>query len=274
MAKLRDALADKLTEKEISLLKSSYDVVGDVAILEIPEQLKKKEKIIAQELLNLNKNIKVVCKKTGIHKGAFRLQKLKHLLGEKRKTTIYKENNVRLNLNPEKVYFSVRLSTERKRIYESVKPGESILVMFSGSGVYPIVISKNTKAKEIYGIEINPYAHKIAIENIELNKIKNVKLLKGDVRKVVPKLKKKFDRILMPLPKDAENFLETALIAAKKGTIINFYDFAQEKEFENRKKLVIDICKKLGRKIEILNLVKCGQYAPFTYRICIDFKIL
>ena len=69
--------------------------------------------------------------------------------------------------------------------------------MFSGSGVYPVVISKNTKAKEIYGIEINPIAHKYAEENIKLNKLKNIKLFCGDVKKTIPKLNRKFDRIFL-----------------------------------------------------------------------------
>ena len=43
----------------------------------------------------------------------------------------------------------------------------------------------------------------------------------GDVRDVVPKLKKKFDRILMPLPKSAEEFLDIALSASKKGMKLN-----------------------------------------------------
>jgi tRNA (guanine37-N1)-methyltransferase len=274
MTTLKDALKNKFSEKELSFLKKSYDIIGDIAILEIPDELKKKEKLIAEELLKLNKILKVVCKKTGIHSGDFRLQKLKFLAGEKRKETSYKENKVIIKLNPEKVYFSVRLSTERKRIYELIKQGESVLVMFSGSGVYPAVISKNTKAKEIYGIEINPYAHKIALETIKLNKLNNVALFKGDVKKIVPKLNKKFDRILMPLPKGAEGFLETAFIAAKKGALIHFYDFAQEKEFDEKKKSLLEVCKTVGKKIKILNLVKCGQYAPFTYRICIDFKVL
>ena len=86
-------------------------------------------------------------------------------------------------MNVEKVYFSPRLSEERKRIFQQVKNNETILVMFSGIAVYPIVISKNTKAKAIVGIEINPIAHKYALENLKLNKISNVKLFLDDVKK-------------------------------------------------------------------------------------------
>ena len=84
--------------------------------------------------------------KTGIHEGEYRTQKYECIAGIDKREAIYKENNVTLVLDVEKVYFSPRLSTERKRIYQQVVPGETILVMFSGCSPYPIVISKNTMA--------------------------------------------------------------------------------------------------------------------------------
>ena len=268
-------LKNKLTEKQLSLLPSSYDMIGDILIFsDISKELLKKEKIIGEALLTLHKNINVIIKKTKKFSGKYRLPKLKVIAGEDRKETIHKENSVKLKLNVEKVYFSPRLSTERKRINLLVKPNESVLVMFSGCGVYPVNISKNTQAKEIYGIEINPIAHRYAVENLKLNRANNVKLSLGDVKKKIPKLNKKFDRILMPLPKDAGDFLKSAFAVTKKRAIIHFYTFGQEKEFENIKKKLIDKCEKLGKKIKILNLVRCGQYSPYTYRICIDFRIL
>lgn len=271
---LKQALKNKLSKREQNHLKTSYDVVGDMAIIEIDDELSKKEKLIGQTLLNINPSINKVAKKAGIHEGVYRLQKLKMIAGPRDKNVTYKENNVILKFNPEKVYFSPRLSTERKRICQKVKKGETILVMFSGCAPYPAVISKNSAAKEIIGIEINPEAHKSALKNININKIDNVKLYLGDVKKVVPMLKKKFDRILMPLPKSAEDFLETALSVSKKGTIIHFYDFLDEKDFGLAEHKVKKACKKANLKYEVLDLVKCGQHAPHIYRICLDFQIL
>jgi tRNA (guanine37-N1)-methyltransferase len=165
--RLRQALKGKLSKKELNILKTAFDVVGEIAILEIDPELGKKEKIIAQTLLEMQKNIKTVVKKVGIHSGKFRLQKLKIIAGKRKKETIHKENMIRLKLNAEKVYFSPRMATERKRIMEQIKPGEEILIMFSGCAPYPCVLAKNTKAKEIYGIEINPAAHKYALENVK-----------------------------------------------------------------------------------------------------------
>src|SRR3989338_4047927 len=179
--RLKDILGKKLTKKELSLVPSSFDMVGSIIIFsDFPKQLSKKEKISGNDILKNFRHFKAVFKKTKKYSGKFRTPKLKLLAGSNNKETMHKENNVKLKLNIEKVYFSARLSEERKRIAKKVRKNEKILVVFSGCGVYPLVIAKNTKAGEIYGIEINPIAHKYALENVKLNKISNVKLFLGD----------------------------------------------------------------------------------------------
>ena len=271
--KLKQALKNKLTKKQLELVPTSFDVVGDILIFaDFPEELKSKEKIIGEEILRLFKNIKVVCKKTKKYSGKYRLPKLKILAGERRKETIHKENNIRVKLHVENVYFSARSSNERKRVASLIKKGESVLVMFSGSAVLPINIAKNTEAKEIYGIEINPVAHRYAQENLKLNKTGNITLLKGDVEYIIPRLKKRFDRILMPLPKDAENFLGLASKVAKKNATIHLYTFLEEEKIDKR--YVNNYLKRYIKEFKILDVVKCGGFGPGIFRTCIDFRIL
>ena len=265
---LKEALLNKLTKKEFSLLVKSYDLVGKIAILEINRNLLKKKKIIAKVLLDTNKNIKTVVRKVGEHKGEYRTQNYEFLLGEKKFETLHKENGVLLNLNIKKVYYSPRSSNERLRISTLVKTSESVLVMFSGIGVCPLVISKHSSAREIYGIEINPDACKYADKNLKLNHIKNVKFFCCDVKKVLPKLNKKFDRIIMPLPKTSSDFIELALKFLNKKGFIHFYCFSTK---ENIKDIANSIREKCG--CSIINIVKAGQQSPRTYRYCIDFKL-
>ncbi len=265
-----------LTKKENLLVPRSFDVVGDILIFaEFPEELKKKENLVGEWFIEQNKHIKVVLKKVKKYSGKYRTPVLRVVAGERRKKTRYIEHGCRFDLNVESTYFSPRLSTERKRIYQQIKKGESVLVMFSGIAPYPIVISRNTCAKEIYGIEINLFAHKFAEENILLNKIKNVKLYNGDVDVILPNIKKKFDRILMPLPKGAEAFLSVALSKIKKKGVIHLYDFLDKQDIPD---LAIgkikNACEKNNKKFKILEVVKCGQYSPGKYRICVDFRIL
>ncbi len=272
---LKFILKNKLAKKEIELLPRSFDVVGNILIFsDFPKELEKKEKIIGEEILGQFRNIKTVVKKTRKYSGKFRTPKLKIIAGEKTKETLHKENNVSIKLDVEKVYFSSRLSNERKRISLQVKPKENILVMFSGCGVYPVVISKNSKPKEIYSIEINPIAFEYQEENIKLNKIKNIKSFEGDVKKIIPKINKKFDRILMPLPKGGERYLDLALDKIKKNGLIHFYDFAEDDKYEDIKKNIEKECKNQDKKYKILNIVKCGQFSPRVYRICVDFRVL
>lgn len=271
---LKFYLKNKLTKKELELVPSSFDVVGDILIFsEFPKGLGKKEKLIGQTILENYSNIKTVLKKTKKYSGKFRTPKLKVIAGERRKETIHRENNVFAMLDAEKIYFSPRMSSERKRIAELIKPNESVLVMFSGSGIYPLVIAKNSKCREVYGIEVNPIAHKYALENVKKNKLgNNIKIFLGDVKKILPKLNKKFDRVLMPLPKGAENFLGLALKHIKRRGIVHFYDFLHEDEFFKAEEKVKTACVNLNKCCRIMKIVKCGQYSPRFYRVCADFE--
>lgn len=273
MVGLKEALKGRIPEEKLRKVISSFDIVGDIAIIQIPKELEDIQDKIAEAIFKLHKNVKVVLKKVGIHRGIFRRQRLRIVAGERRKVTECRESGVRIRLHVEDVYFSPRLATERARIASQVNPGERVLVMFSGVAPYCLVIAKKSRASEVYGIEINPVAHQFALKNVALNKLHNIKLFLGDVRIVVPMLGMRFDRIVMPLPLGGENFLDTALSVIKDGGTIHFYDFKDEAGFEIAKMKVRNACKAAGKRCRILRLVKCGQIGPRTYRICIDFKV-
>lgn len=265
-----------LSEKELPFIPRSFDVVGDILIFaDFPEELVKKEGKIGETILSNFRNIKVVAKKTKQYGGKFRTPTLKIIAGEKRKETIHKENGISLKLHVENVYFSPRLSTERKRIRELVKKRESILVLFSGCGPYTTDIAKNTACKEVFGVEINPKAHEYALLNAKKNKVeKRITLFQGDVTKILPTIKKKFDRIVMPLPKEADKHLGVALFKIKKGGTIHLYTFGNEEDIKNS--LAVELktaCKEKGKTCKIKTIVRCGQYSPGKFRICVDFTV-
>ncbi|NJL44370.1 MAG: class I SAM-dependent methyltransferase family protein [Nitrosarchaeum sp.] len=269
---LKGALAKKLTAQELELVKTAYDLVGDIAIIEIEKELQSKAKIIGETLLGLFPNINVVLQR-GKHEGTFRTQNLLHLAGENRKETLHKENGVLIKLNVEEVYFSARLSTERKRIAGLVEPGEHILVCFSGCAPYPCVLAKHTRAETILGIEINPTGHAYGLENIKLNALKNVTLLNGDIRDLLPTMEESYDRVLMPLPKDAEQFLDVTLPHVLQNGTLHIYQFWQEKDIDQNTQALIAHINTLGYTAELLQTTLCGQHAPGTYRICLDLRI-
>jgi tRNA (guanine37-N1)-methyltransferase len=274
---LKSALKNKLNKVEMGKLNTSFDIVGSrekaVAIIEIPDELKKKEKIIGKALLEVHKNVKSVLKKSSKREGEFRLRNYKLIAGDKNTEVLHKESGCRFILNPKKTYFSVREGTERERIAKEVKNGEKILVMFGGVAPFPIVIAKKKNVR-VYSVEINPEAHKYASENVLLNKVGDrVVPILGDVREVCKTFGEKFERILMPLPETAYEFLDLAFSCSKKGTMIYLYGFELEdtKEFENKAK---ETAKKTKTKIKILRKRKVLPYSPRTYKVCLEIKVL
>ena len=274
---LKQALAGKLSKKELGLLPRAFDVVGEIAILHLPQELGKREKIIGQVLLNL-RHIKTVVNKVGVFSGRLRKAKYKVIAGRKSFETMHKESGCRIKLDIAKVYFSPRLSSDRLDIAHQVKKGERILVAFAGALPYPIVIARNSQAGEILANELNKDAAKYALENIKLNKLSNLKFLPGDFKRVastLTKRKEKFDRIVMPRPQLKETFLPEAFPLAKKGCTINYHDFLLEEEIPHAALARIQQeARKAKKKIKILGWKKIGEIAPRKYRVLVDFRIL
>lgn len=254
--------------------KYAFDVIGSkqkaVAIIDSRFE---NEKQIAQDILKRHKNVKSVLKKKGGRKGTYRIYNLKLVAGSRDTEVIHKEHGYFLKLDPKKTYFSPRESTERKRIADKVKPKENVLVMFSGIGPYTIAIAKKRPKAKIVSIEINLDAVIYAEKNNKLNKIQNVKNYCWDVREA--RSLGTFDRIIMPLPETALEFLDAAFLSSKKGTIIHLYGISnQPKNFTDLRDKVKQIAKKFNIKYKIIDEQKVLPYAPKMWKVRLDIKIL
>ena len=266
-----ELLEDELSKSEIENLRTSFDTIGDIVILEIPDDLINKKQMIGDAALEFTKRKSVYMKKSAI-KGTTRVRELEFLSGNDDSITIHKEHGARLKLDVREVYFSPRLATERKRVMESVKNGEKILDMFCGIGPFPIVIAKN-KNVDITAVDINDEAIKYLNENIKLNKLKgNIKTYCGDVRDVANSFNTKFDRIIMNLPGLAYTFLDVSVDLIKNGGIINYYEFSDS--YEQGIERLNKAANNVGKKVEIINTRKVKSTSPGEWHIAIDGKIV
>ncbi len=253
------------------LLPSSFDIIGWVAIIELPGELMPHGKAIGEAILRVHRHIKAVFAKGGKVSGEYRVRELIHLAGERRTETLHRENGVRLKLDVAKVYFSPRLATERMRVFEKTQPGEVIFDMFAGVGPYSILLAK--KAKLVFAVDLNPWAIRYLEENIRLNKTSNVIPILGDVKNVAGKLEA--DRVIMNLPKFADRFLREAMLSVRKGGVVHYYGFGPEENlFSEHEAKIKAIAKELGFTFEILERRKVRPYAPRQFNIAIDFRVL
>lgn len=213
----------KVPNELYKLLPTSFDVIGDIAILKIPDLLSDYKKDIAEAICRVNKHIKKVAEDRGV-KGEFRIRDLNLLKGSDL-ITEYRENGIKIKLDLDKVYFSPRLANERAIIASQIQDHETILDMFCGVGPFSLTISKYKNVK-IYAVDKNPFAIEYLKLNIKLNKVSNIVPIMGDAREVCADLEK-VDRVIMNNPHHSFEFLDYALKIAKQW--IYFYIITDNK---------------------------------------------
>lgn len=266
-------LREKLSEEELKFLRRSFEIIGNVAIIEIPEELMEKKKLIVEAMIQRHKGVKTILRKVGEVDGIYRVARYEKIYGEDTET-ISKEHGCRFIVDPTKVYFSSRLSTERERIARLVKSGERVLVMFAGVGPFAIVIAKLSKPKEVVGVELNSIAVEYFRKNVKLNKVENVVVIDGDVAEIVPKLDGKFDRVLMPAPHSAESFVHLLKGKVKKGGFVHYYTFESENLEGQLIKKVEEIFMKNGMLVKAVFMRRCGSFAPYVNRYVVDLEYI
>ena len=251
-------------------LPTSYDVIGDIAIIKLQEKLFNYKQKIGDSILNLNKHIKTVCCVKPVT-GEFRTRDIEIIAGEQRTTTTHKEYGIEYNLDIDKTYFSPRLANERKRTANLVKDEEIVVDMFTGVGPFAIMIAKYAQPHIIYAIDKNKEAIKYAKQNIKKNKVLDkVEVIAADAQDIYKIIPKKADRIIMNLPFSAHLFFQYALHVAKDHCIIHYYDILEEQEFQTRVEFLNNIAKEYQMYLTGLNIRKIKTYAPREFYIGID----
>jgi tRNA (guanine37-N1)-methyltransferase len=249
--RLKQLLSEILPRRELADIYNSYDIIGDIAIIRLTETSRKYSQIIAETIMAVHKNVRTVLAQTSPVHGDFRLRKLEHLAGENKTTTIHKESGCLFSVDLKRCYFSPRLFYERMRIAKLVKNGETIINMFAGAGCFSIVIAKHSNAEKIYSMDVNPTAVQFMKENVKLNRVYDKVIpIEGDAKDIIQsRLRSVADRVLMPLPEKAFEYLPYAVLALKNsGGWIHYYDFEHAGKTENAiEKVKVKVAEKLER---------------------------
>lgn len=265
---LESVLREKLSENELKHLRR-YDVIGDIAVIQIPKELEHRREEIVEGLLTVHPFLKVIAVK-GFHEGAFRIRDYGIIWGEERLWTVHKENGVKIKVDLSKAFFNPRMKGERYRLAQLVKDGERVLIPFAGVLPYALVIARY-KNVHITAVELNKEAIKLGLENIKLNEKKlkgSIEVIQGDVFEVLPTLGT-FDRVISPTPKGVDAL---ALTLRKAKNSLHYYDFVHEENINQFKNYIIEQCNNYGKKCEV-RIKKVSDYKPHVYKVCADVEI-
>ncbi len=227
---LAEALRQSLPDNVLATVPRSMDVVGDVAIVELPSELVPHERAIGDAILETCPNVHTVVAKVGAFSSDYRTRNLRLIAGEDKSTTCHKEHGCLFELDVRSVFFSSRLSHERLRVASQVQPNEIVLDMFAGVGPYSILIARKQPTTIVHAVDTNPSAYRFLVSNILVNRVhSNTRALLGDVREIVKSSMLGIaDRAIMNLPGKAEDYVDVACLSLRKrGGVIHFYSFEE-----------------------------------------------
>jgi len=272
---LEEILSGKLPRELLDLLPSSYDLIGDIILVEIPHELRPYEKLVAEALMKLHPRVKTVLSKEGATRGAYRLRDYRVVAGLNRFETIHREHGCIIRVDLRKAFFNPRMSGERIRVARSVSKGERVLDMFAGIGSFSILIARSQPTAKILAIELNPDAYRLMLENIRLNAVEDrVRPILGDCREVLKQIHEKFDRVIMDLPHSSINYLDLALEKTKQDGIIHLYLVGVGRDpVEDARERVLKKVRGLGFDVDIFYARRVMEIAPRKSTIALDLKV-
>lgn len=254
---------------------AGYDILGNIAMIKFPRGMKLgAKKKFAEKFLKTHVHVTTVLEKSAKIHGRLRTPTTKFVSGVKTKEAIYKENGCVFRLNVDSCYFSPRLAAERNEVAGLVKKDENVLVMFGGVAPFAIVIAKHSRAKKVVSIELGKIPSQYALENVKRNKLTNVEIIQGNVRRILPTMKEKFSRVVMARPNLKDNFLDVAFSIVKKNGMIHYYGFYLESEKEKMIEMISDEAKKSKKNIKILKVKKAGDIGVKKFRFRVDVKVV
>jgi len=228
---LMQALQNTLPPHLLASLPKALDIVGDIAVVEIPPELKSNETLVGEAILKTHRNVKVVLAKAGAVSGTYRLRGFTFIAGEHRTQTIHREFGCQFHVDLAKAYFSPRLSHEHMRVASLVKSGETVLDLFVGVGPFSVLIAQRNPNVKVYAVDLNPDAVELLKLNIRVNRVENrIFPILGDARQIpATRLKASADRVIMNLPETAIEFVDAAIQAIKlEGGMTHFYAFVRQ----------------------------------------------
>lgn len=276
---LVEVLENQLKSSLLASLPKAFDIIGDIAIIEIPSELEKHRKTIGEAFMQIHRNVRTVLAKGGAVRGTYRVRKFHVIAGESKTDTIYKEFGCQYRIDMAKAYFSPRLSQEHKRIALLVKKSETVVDLFAGVGPFSMLIAKNNEARKIYALDINPEAVDLLKKNIRLNRVQDrITPILGEARSIVEeKLLGVADRVIMNLPEKAAEFVDVACKALKPdGGVVHFYGFVRSPDsVDALKDRFTKGVERSGRKVEQFLFAKAvRETAPFESQIVLDAEII
>jgi tRNA (guanine37-N1)-methyltransferase len=256
------------------------EFIGDIALIRTPLNMNPEElRPLGEEILNRIPHVKSVWASIPGIEGPYRLRRHVWLAGEQRSETLYREHGCVFKVDINRVYISPSLNYEHIRVARLVNPGEVVFNMFAGAGLFSIIIAKHSNPSRVYSVDINPDAYYYMVENIKLNHVEDkVHPVLGDAKDVASKLSSSVNRVLMPYPELALDYLPYAVNSLKNSGWVHVYLHVRTGRGEHwRTKALRVISERLAeisaRSYTVSLVRKIRNVGPRQHQVVVDLYI-
>ncbi len=268
---IKEILLEIIPRELHSFIPTAFDQIGEIAIIDIKNEILEFKEKIGSSILIFNKKISTVYRKSGKVDGVYRIRDLELIAGEDNPITIHKEHNIRFLIDVKRIYFSPRLAREHQRIASIVEKNELILDMFCALAPFAFHILKD-KECHVTVIDINPASREYINKTFELNRKinKNIDILIGDAHLLNKQLissGNKYHHIIMNHPSGAIDFLDDAIKLLDTNGTIHLYIFSPVEDYNAYCNVLLE-----DYPVVIINIHRVRQSSPSEYHLSIDLR--
>ena len=231
----------------------------------IRSQRKRNLSLIAKVL-----NVDSIYVDHGISDDPMRLPRLSLIFG-RCGITVHKENGVLFTLDPSKTMFSPGNVNVRGDPFSGNLVHGIVLDMFAGIGYFSLPLAKKNPDLKVYVAEINPVSFAYLERNIEINGLSNsVVPFNGDCRLAFPGI---IADIIIMGHFESLNYLSTALLHSRPGTVINMHIIADSRKPGSTLRVIQDRARALGAILDLIGNVKVKSYGPGMDHLSTIWKV-
>lgn len=191
---------------------SGYQLVGDIAMVSPKKEVDLHA--LGEAVLKSNSRVKGVFLREKVE-GELRVNRLTHIGGENRTSTVYKEGGLKFVVDLAKVYVNTTLSHERDILAQEIRDAP-VLDAFAGYG--PLALRLGKKGLYTVAGDINLEGIRMAVESAKLNRIYDVDFVVYDAH-FLPFRDKAFKVAIADNPTMYRDFLEEVCRVSRRAIV-------------------------------------------------------
>jgi tRNA (guanine37-N1)-methyltransferase len=221
-------------------LPRSFDVVGDIVLLRLPQRWESRKEEIGAALLAFVPGARVVGVDRGV-RGPERRRDVERIAGQGPWRTRHRENGLEFDVDLEHAYFSPRLAREHERVAREVLPADRVYDLCCGVGPFSVTIARDGRAGAITAVDANPAA--VAMLRATLGRYPfgdRVAVVEAPIESFVTSAEPR-ERVILNLPHEGIKYLASVgRTVAPRGRLY-YYEVAHRDALDSRSEVVVNV---------------------------------